>query len=140
MSTWGEKHTQTVHGRDVSPLFRQARHRTVETTEGGIGGNLEKVREEDGYPGGDDEGRSQGGDRRGIEQEEPRYGRPRSIQWTSRRVGGTRWSRRNRGTRRSQRSGVPRQLMVNDRPRRSQRDQGARWDKWTDEPWWRGGS
>ncbi len=38
------------------------------------------------------------------------------------------------GTRCSQRSGVPRWRMVNDRPRRSRRDEGARRNQWTDGP------
>ncbi len=44
------------------------------------------------------------------------------------------------GTRCSRRSGVPRRRMVDDRPRRSRRDEGAQQTQWTDGPRQRGGS
>ncbi len=55
-------------------------------------------------------------------------------------AGGKEEPDRARGTRCSWRSGVPRWRMIDNRPRRSRRDEGARRSWWTDGPRRRGGS
>ncbi len=99
-----QKHNKTVQGRDITPPSRKVRPRTVEQQRGGGTGRVgTKVEALE-------EDEHPGGDRLTETREVTKEG----------------------AMRRSQRRGVLRRWRVDARPRRSWRDEGARWSWWID--------